>query len=216
MVATFNSCDMSVATLPVPKSNTATTPPAAKRSLFKRGISGGEESLRKLREMAKRHAELSQEAGALLAECKKIEAEAVAAERDFIQNPTIAGLRKLVALRPQGREAIEIFGDLHRRISLGGMVATKFLAEHKKDLRSTLLAVATYRADAARNKFDAELARARTTLGKEGFDEEGLRAAPKVRSAQRRAEQFERLVESIKSDKDENLWAHSGQLLSEE
>src|SRR5206468_3512272 len=123
---------------------------------------------------------------------------------------------KLVALRPQGREAAEIFADLYRRISLGGMVATKFLAEHKKDLRSTLLAAATYRAEEAGKTFDAELAHSREALSKEGFGDDEIRSSPRVREAQRRVERFERLIGNIKADKDENLWQHAGQLLSDE
>jgi hypothetical protein len=189
-----------------------------KRSLLKavRGIkNGGEEAINKLRVMAKRHAEITREANDLLATTKKIETEAVEAERDFNQNPTVAGLRKLVVLRPQGREATEIFGELHRRIGLGGMVAAKFLAEHKKDLRAVLLSAATYRAQEAWKKFDAELAHSRQALSKEGFDDNEVRAAPKVRDAQHRAERFERLVENIRLGKDENLWNLAEQLLNE-
>jgi hypothetical protein len=78
-----------------------------------------------------------------------------------------------------------------------------------------LLRAAKHRLDQAEKKFDAEFAHSQKTLAAEGFDDEEVRQAPKVRAAQREVERFESLISNINSSKDEVLWTHATSLLGE-
>src|SRR5438876_5218335 len=95
---------------------TATVEPA-KRSLgstFKKIVNSGEAAIGKLQELARQREQIERKYESVLGECKKVQAEVEAAERDFSNNPTSALVRMLVVLRPQAVVASEIFGALYR------------------------------------------------------------------------------------------------------
>jgi hypothetical protein len=200
---------------------TAVVETPAKRSAFQkvRAImkNGGENSIAELRALAQRRAEICKKYEAVITECKTIEAEVVAAERDFVANPSVAGVRRLVSLRPQLDIAIDLRSALTRSITYGQRVESEFLSEcqrrGKDYLRNVLIKAASFHLAQAREKFDAELKRARQTLAQEGFDDEEVRQAPRVRDAQRQLERFERLVANIQSSTDEHLWQNALALL---
>jgi len=192
----------------------STVDPPAKRSLgsaFKKIVNNGEAAITRLREMAARRDEITQKYDDVLAEAKKVQAQAEAAERDFNKNPSADLVRKLCELRPQGEVAREIFSMLYR--SVGARSNDEFNREHAKDLRPTLLKAAKHLLAQAQETFDAELAHSREALGKEGFDDEAISQSPKVRHAEWRVEKFERLVDTIKSSADEQLWQNASALL---
>ena len=148
---------------------------------------------------------------AVLHECKAIQGEAEAAQREFDANPSAAGVRKLAALRPQAVVASEIFASLYR--SVGARANDEFNREHAKDLRAVLLTASKFKLTQAQKEFEIALAHARETLGAEGFDADEISESPKVRAAKWQVEKLERLVASIESSTEGTLWQHAGQIL---
>src|SRR5712692_3056348 len=97
-------------------------PNAPKRSLgsrFKKIVTGGEDSIGKLRAMAARRDEIVRSLDLVLAECKKIEGEVVTAQREFDASPTPDGVHKLIAIRLRAREASEVFAAFDQRVRRG-------------------------------------------------------------------------------------------------
>jgi hypothetical protein len=186
--------------------------PAAVKKRFAGFGNNGEGALNRLREMVKRETEIAQKYKSVLDECKKVEAEVATATAEFESNPTPDGVHKLITIRLRSREATEIFAALDQRLRYG-VVGREFFAEFKNELRGVMVAANKYKLTEAQQAFALELKRARETLSKEGFDQEEIMQAPKVRSAQRLVERFTRLVEDIRGAKDESLWSHAGQLL---
>jgi len=193
-------------------SSTVEEPVAVKKRFAGFGNNGGAAAIKRLRAMAQREAEIIAKWKSVLDECKKIEAEAATAQREFDANPTPDGVHKLITIRLRAREATEIFGTVDQLVRRGA-ANREFLSEHKKDLRSLLLTASKHLLAQAREKFDTELKRARETLSKEGFDQDEILQAPKVRAAEWQVEKLERLVESIKQSVEERLWQFSNEIL---
>src|SRR5260370_23593734 len=74
----------------------------------------GENSIKEVQALAQRRAQIAEKYDAVLAEFRKVQDEASEARRDFEQNPTTAGVRRLVAALPQAEVAIEIFAALSK------------------------------------------------------------------------------------------------------
>ena len=194
-------------------SSTVESEPAKRLgSRFKKILNNGQGALNRLRSMQKREAEIAQKHKSVLDECKKVESEVATAQRAFDQNPTPDGVHKLIAIRLRSREAAEIFTGLDQRLRRGA-ANQEFLAEFKTELRDTLVAAAKHKLKEAEDTFENELKRARETLSKEGFDQDEILAAPKVRAAKWQVEKMERLLESITSSKDEHLWQSAAEIL---
>ena len=205
--------------------STATLEPPKKRSAFEKVRSimkpdkRGEDAIAEVRALSKRHAELRAKHSAILDECKRFEAEVTAAQADFAANPSVAAVRPLILLTSQSEAAVNLRIEVQKRVNgyYGDPASNEFLAECRekgKDfLRNILVKAASFRLAEARKTYDAEIKRARQTLGQEGFDSEELLKAPRVRGAKGETEKFERLISEIETAKPEHVWQSASKIL---